>query len=887
MGDGQVTPEVVIYRLCQALSKDKNADSLTKTTRYALRMLSHCENTSVPNIDETALVEKIKIQLVKQDQMDAAVKIASLHRRLQQCKFLQNRWSVLYLLHSLSGKAEQKFSVGSLKFRQGLAAASTPVNGNFSNESITSSSGFGTAAPNSSRGLGTFSTLPSEIQTPNDRTSASLQSTDLSSRLGYSLTPAFGSKMQSSKFTPNTVVKADTQATPLNQSFVTKSSNNRDKVTEDNLIHQLLYVFQGIETKNIKHSTRENAFCLNSDVDVDKRDKQLVHKLCEMGWLHNRIKKYITTRNKDKAFGLVGKAFCAALQQELNEYYKLLSVLQSQTQQSDSEGNSPLTLVKLVVWTNEPMDRLKWIASLVDNCQGKKGGTLTSMVHSFMQTGDMAARQITRRILHVVSQPIFHFINKWIYEGELYDQYLEFFVAVDLSVGNERLWFDKYRMRTSMIPSFIKAEQAKKILLVGKSINFLRLVCRDRSPINLKKNQDSMKTLEDQSYGLEFASELKVRVDEAYRVTSSHLLHVLNDRYKLLTHLTAFRKFLLLGQGDFIRHLLDLLQTELDKAASLLYRHNLSGPVEAAVRASNAQFEDQDVLARLDFRLLEINPGDCGWDVFSLDYHVDPPLNTLITPDVMLVYLRVFNFLWRAKRMEYNLAVIWTKTMDQTRKLAPTLTNLQGVLHNCHTLAAEMVHFVHQMQYYIAFEVLECSWADLQEKLEQSKDLDEIITAHHDFLQSLMKRCLLDQPSSNLLMQLRSIFDQIVKFEHLQKDIYEQSNTELKARLQYERVIAESVSKGVWGVDVEKEPIEMNRRRDFRKTIIPEMRARLKVCACAYQDMVVMFLRQLRQENDANLRNLSWRLDFNEHYRSKDVSAKSTKKTGRKQVSVR
>jgi hypothetical protein len=27
-------------------------------------------------------------------------------------------------------------------------------------------------------------------------------------------------------------------------------------------------------------------------------------------------------------------------------------------------------------------------------------------------------------------------------------------------------------------------------------------------------------------------------------------------------------------------------------------------------------------------------PGDCGWDVFSLDYHIDGPLRTVLTPDV-------------------------------------------------------------------------------------------------------------------------------------------------------------------------------------------------------------------------------------------------------------
>lgn len=30
---------------------------------------------------------------------------------------------------------------------------------------------------------------------------------------------------------------------------------------------------------------------------------------------------------------------------------------------------------------------------------------------------------------------------------------------------------------------------------------------------------------------------------------------------------------------------------------------------------------------------------------------------------------------------------------------------LSGVLHQCHILASEMVHFIHQMQYYITFEV--------------------------------------------------------------------------------------------------------------------------------------------------------------------------------------
>lgn len=53
-------------------------------------------------------------------------------------------------------------------------------------------------------------------------------------------------------------------------------------------------------------------------------------------------------------------------------------------------------------------------------------------------------------------------------------------------------------------------------------------------------------------------------------------------------------------------------------------------------------------------------------------------------------------------------------------------------------------------------------------EVESAKDLDEVIAAHRQFLETIMKRCLLDNGSQSLLTQLRSIFDQIVKFETLQ-----------------------------------------------------------------------------------------------------------------------
>ena len=69
-------------------------------------------------------------------------------------------------------------------------------------------------------------------------------------------------------------------------------------------------------------------FCLQAG--VSKPVRQLVSKLGECGWLYNRIRTYVQSRSADKAFGLIGQSFCAALHQELTEYYRLIAVLEAQ-----------------------------------------------------------------------------------------------------------------------------------------------------------------------------------------------------------------------------------------------------------------------------------------------------------------------------------------------------------------------------------------------------------------------------------------------------------------------------------------------------------------------------------------------------------------------------
>uniref|UniRef100_A0A674DY18 Tubulin gamma complex component 3 n=1 Tax=Salmo trutta TaxID=8032 RepID=A0A674DY18_SALTR len=884
-GLDQKSPNVLLQSLCCRITGKSEAE-VAHQFQYAVRVVG---SNYAPTIerDEFLVSEKIKKELLKQRREGDAALFSELHRKLQtQVSLLfQIPWCICILVLALKGEPIENLCVGSYGalFAQALPrdAHSTPFYCTRPGSlplSYTERSGPGGAQISTSMGtsgissLGVYS-LNGPTPTPQPLLAGHPPQTagqQLGSRLAWAL--------------PNTSALAPTSRAPLGPPpLSTRTPRPRHDgdltgelwVGEAALVRDILYVFQGIDGKFIKMSNADNCYKIDSKVVLCKSLRDTSSRLADLGWLHNKIRKYTDSRSLDRAFGLVGQSFCASLHQELKEYYRLLAVLHSQLQVEDDQGvnlgvESSLTLRRLLVWTYDPKVRLKTLAALVDFCQGRKGGELASAVHAYGKTGDPQMRALVQHILSLVSHPILNFLYRWIYDGELEDTYHEFFVASDPTVKTDRLWHDKYSLRKSMIPTFITMDQARKVLLIGKSINFLHQVCHDRtSPGKItpaSKSTDSPKDAAELLSDLEGAFQGKI--DAAYFETSKYLLNVLNQNYLLLEHLQAMRRYLLLGQGDFIRHLMDLLKPELARPATTLYQHNLTGILETAVRATNAQYDNAEILKRLDVRLLEVSPGDTGWDVFSLDYHVEGPIATVFTRECMSHYLRVFNFLWRAKRMEYILTDIWKGQMCNA-KLLKSMPELSGVLHQCHILANEMVHFIHQMQYYITFEVLECCWDELWNKVEKAQDLDHIIAAHEEFLDSVISRCLLDTNSRSLLNQLRAIFDQIIEFQSAQDSLYRSALEELTLRLQYEERKKQRDSEGEWGVTAEQEAEENRRIQEFQETI-PKMRSQLRILTHFYQGIVQQFLVLIMTSPDESLRFLSFRLDFNEHYRARD-----------------
>lgn len=192
-----------------------------------------------------------------------------------------------------------------------------------------------------------------------------------------------------------------------------------------------------------------------------------------------------------------------------------------------------------------------------------------------------------------------------------------------------------------------------------------------------------------------------------------------------------------------MQYLMDLLAEELGEPATKIYRHTLMGYLETAIRSSNAQYHDNDFLHRLDINLMEASPGDRGWEIFQLDYRVDdlPALNTILTDNVMIVFQKINNFLWKLKRVEHGLSTSWGLGIAHANQFAQ-LPGMKNRFHRFYLAHQEMSHFVSNVHNYIMVEVLESAWKIYYDELMQVGSLDELIVVQDRYSKSILNKAL-------------------------------------------------------------------------------------------------------------------------------------------------
>eukprot|EP01147_Barroeca_monosierra_P010880 gene10880-2955_t len=635
-----------------------------------------------------------------------------------------------------------------------------------------------------------------------------------------------------------------------------------EQLSEYQLVKDMLLVSQGLNGSYLKYNGHEQTFVVGPDYKVSQSQAHLVRELANSGLFFEQLKTFVDERSRDASYGLIGKAFCSVLREELTEYYRFITLLEAQLHmrtcmcesvllfiqlffwvekiQPQPDRSASMTLRRLLVWMQTPLQRLKALTEILYICAGVRGGQLLSEVFRFTLSGNTRMQKLAREIMDRLMSPFLEMLNAWVYRGVLIDSTGEFFISSDPHIVADSqyqdayaYWSRKYGISKDMLPIFIGDDLASKVLLCGKSINFARVFCGVSE--NFMHRMEAKQSLLKIKWCAEAFRHCQLPggdvVTDAYKLSSSMLLRILQEKHKLYIHLRAMRRYLLLGQGDLFMFLMEDMRSELDHPAEQLLRHNVTGILDGALRTSNARYDDSEVLARIDVTLLEHLPHEKGWDIFSLSYATDGPISAVLPFHHMRSYQQ----------------------------------EIQPVLRNLHLLGSEMGHFVKQIQHYLLFEVLETQWKQFIEDAEKAPDLNAIIGAHDKFIGSIQTQMFLTPNAQEKLSQLRSIFDQVIEFQNHHRELHSLGMDEYDRRSRGAYRIQTRATMGAWGTSNEDDSEETSALNQFKEAV-RAVNAKVSVVTSTYKDMVKRFLNMLQQDHDHNMRYLSNRIDFNGHY---------------------
>ncbi|KAI0092720.1 gamma-tubulin complex DGRIP91/SPC98 component [Irpex rosettiformis] len=693
-----------------------------------------------------------------------------------------------------------------------------------------------------------------------------------------------------------------------------RAKNEKSHIPEALLLRDTLYLLQGISGKYVQFLSVKDpdpnqlVFKEDSRHIISASTKALVLRLAEVGYLYIRVDAFVRESEGKPGIGMIEQSLCHHLQSQLTEYYRLIAVLESQMsstvpdddrldpqqqqpQQKDSrEQETGLTLKRLDVWIQEWRLRMRMMSVCVEGARETHGGALVNLIHGYADNGDPFVRKFTDQLLEEVSKPFFATLHKWLFSGDLNDPFSEFFVAVDPELAHlqyvhqssgghlggdggfgglgeaedmagERdsglkLWESKYRFHKEMLPAFVGEAFGRKIFSTGKSLNFIRYSCQDSDWVATREK------LSNTGGTLQYSdiAGLERSIDTAYQIASRRLFDIFFEKYGLLDHLLALKQYLLLGHGDFADQLMEALGPNLARPANTLYRHNLTATLEAAIRQSSAQNDPPDVVRRLDARMLEYSHGEIGWDVFTLEYKVDAPIDTVLDSGAMVKYLKLFNHLWKIKRIESTLSKGWMRIAGGARTFL-RLQDLNPDWHKVRITMGEMIHFIRQMEAYCQLEVIECSWKILLDFVQKKEgDLDALIKAHRAYLDRMVKKVLLSSPKAgreeNMLNQVRELFSIILQFREATDDFYNFSLSESAYR-DSERDNERGIYTGL-----AREP------RHGPHTL-NDILSRVREYGTMFSEKMQTLVQGLQTHPDLDCRFLAVRLSFSDFYKSR------------------
>lgn len=277
-------------------------------------------------------------------------------------------------------------------------------------------------------------------------------------------------------------------------------------------------------------------------------------------------------------------------------------------------------------------------------------------------------------------------------QGDFVDVNSEFFICRAADAG---AW-ERFTIDFGLVPYFISSQTAEKILYIGKCIALL-----NEHAENAVQQEGAMLGV--------LGPNLDGEIDEMLEETNRRM-DVLLDGMKIYRQIEGARRVFLFGRGDFAETLFLFL-----KDTKRISRKSFTCILEAAVR--NTYGEMDEFSSCLGVYLVD---NENRYENFALFCHVDHPASLVLTKEIVLKLVAVFQQLWKLKRVEH-LLLRMAGTGDKG-------TRIQVASYTC---------LVYKISFFVFEETISQRWRwprrsgmplnDLKTGVEWA--LDEIMTA--------------------------------------------------------------------------------------------------------------------------------------------------------------
>lgn len=657
----------------------------------------------------------------------------------------------------------------------------------------------------------------------------------------------------------------------LSPGEVLKSTVAHQNPPDNEIIRDLIYAWQGLDNKLFAWD-ENGSIVLPTGITFPLAS--LLRELLEPALLYRSLKEQIELSRRNKQTGIIAQALMSAIDEELSNYLRIIGEIESEirncpdasdhvaissaqdaslqennkenmAQPSSGKGDSvssalprnALTLRMCLYLLREVISGLRLLHSIVTevSTNHRHGCQILSVIHRYTLNGNDFVKTFAEKLLKRASFPLYTMLNSWVSIGHLNDPFDEMFVALS-SPSSAATAIDSYLFRSDKVPSYMDASLAMRAFETGKTLKFLRVDCKDTAWINERRTKFTNIT----EYSMMYKALAKNHTQVVER-----LGWLMRNDLKLFVHLEGLKDYMFLSKGEFVQILIDEAFTVLDRPATELHRHHLTGILETALRgcgqvqgASRVHALQDEVMNCVDARMLEAGHGETGWELFTLEYRLTGPLKAVLLDQYSSrAYLRIFNFLWRIKWVSASLQQAWSHLALGAR--SHRLIGTKWIF--ARKICQQMMHFAHELQYYLSYEVIESSWTQLQSKLSQSSlSIDETVRAHHRYLKYIMDKGLFsgDNISKDCSLSLTSSL-----------------HSQLKGILRFSTQVSEMQILARSSIPEEQELL-----KSMFRSIQKEQKR--------FHDTTRHLVRTLTTVDDEEMRFLAVRLDFNDFYKN-------------------